>query len=134
MTARRTVGSRLVAAWKRWRRFATEYPGFAAIVVVVVCFVGWMVEILLAPTIAGFATRGWPDERLYDPSLGSHMGSEALRFDGQIALVLVFLLPWVAAGVVVAIKTKTLVAAIVPATVPAIVSTWLFFRHRDLRV
>jgi hypothetical protein len=95
--------------------------------IVVASFVACMVDIVVAPTIVGLATRGWPQDRLHDPSLGSHMGSDATRFDVQVALVLVFLVPWVTVGVFVAIKTKTLVAAIVPAAVPAIVSTWLFF-------
>ena len=55
------------------------------------------------------------------------MGSDATRLTFKSHCVLVFLVPWVAAGVLVAIKTKTLVAAIAPAAVPAIVSTWLFF-------
>ena len=127
MAVRGTAGSRLVTAWTSGRRFASEHTGFAAMLIVVVSFVAWMVDIVVAPTIVGLATRGWPDERLLDPSLGAHMGSDATRFDVQVALVLVFLVPWVAAGVLVAIKTKTLVAAIAPAAVPAIVSTWLFF-------
>jgi hypothetical protein len=127
MAVRGTAGSRLVTAWNSGRRFAGEHQGFVAMLVVVVSFVAWIVDVIVAPTLIGLATRGWPDERLLDPSLGSHMGSEATRFDVQVAQVLVFLVPWVTVGVVVAIKTKTLVAAIVPAAVPAVVSTWLYF-------
>lgn len=51
---------------------------------------------------------------LYDSTFKSHWSSSSLSHGSR----------W---GVVVAIKTKTLVAALVAAAVPFVVSTWLFF-------